>query len=62
MPAGKMILEMFRSTALSNDRAIVVVTHDSRIFPYGDRIAEMLDGRILSIHENEIEPHHGRGM
>lgn len=54
---GKMILEMFRSTALTDDRAIVVVTHDSRIFPYGDRIAEMLDGRILSIHENQYRPH-----
>ena len=51
---GKQILEMFRATALGADRAIVVVTHDSRIFPYGDRIAEMLDGRILSIHENDI--------
>ena len=57
---GKMILEMFRSTALTGDRAIVVVTHDSRIFPYGDRIAEMLDGRILSIHENEFAPAHGK--
>jgi putative ABC transport system ATP-binding protein len=50
---GKQILEMFRTTALGPDRAIVVVTHDSRIFPYGDRIAEMLDGRILSIHDND---------
>jgi putative ABC transport system ATP-binding protein len=58
---GKMILEMFRSTALTGDRAIVVVTHDSRIFPYGDRIAEMLDGRILSIHENEFLPAHLAG-
>jgi len=55
---GKQILEMFRSTALGPDRAIVVVTHDSRIYRYGDRIAEMLDGRILSIHENEIGPGH----
>jgi putative ABC transport system ATP-binding protein len=55
---GKMILEMFRSTALTGDRAIVVVTHDSRIFPYGDRIAEMLDGRVLSIHENEFASSH----
>lgn len=52
---GKQILEMFRTTALGPDRAIVVVTHDSRIFQYGDRIAEMLDGRILSIHENDPE-------
>jgi putative ABC transport system ATP-binding protein len=51
---GKQILEMFRTTALGPDRAIVVVTHDSRIFPFGDRIAEMLDGRILSIHENDL--------
>ncbi|HMW01492.1 MAG TPA: ABC transporter ATP-binding protein, partial [Acidobacteriota bacterium] len=49
---GKMVMEMFRKTALSENRAIVVVTHDNRIFGYGDRIAEMLDGRILSIHEN----------
>jgi putative ABC transport system ATP-binding protein len=53
---GKQILEMFRSAALGPDRAIVVVTHDSRIYKYGDRIAEMLDGRILSIHENELGP------
>lgn len=58
---GKMILEMFRSTALTGDRAIVVVTHDSRIFPYGDRIAEMLDGRVLSIHENDSRPNHLSG-
>jgi putative ABC transport system ATP-binding protein len=55
---GKMVMEMFRSTALSADRAIVVVTHDNRVFPYGDRIAEMLDGRVLSIHENQYAPHH----
>jgi len=53
---GKQILEMFRSTALGPDRAIVVVTHDSRIYKYGDRIAEMLDGHILSIHENDLGP------
>jgi len=57
---GKMVLEMFRSTALTDNRAIVVVTHDNRIFPYGDRIAEMLDGKILSIHENEFAPSHGK--
>jgi putative ABC transport system ATP-binding protein len=57
---GKMVLEMFRSTALTDNRAIVVVTHDNRIFPYGDRIAEMLDGKILSIHENQYAPGHGK--
>ncbi|MGQ9896389.1 MAG: ABC transporter ATP-binding protein [Acidobacteriota bacterium] len=49
---GQMVMEMFRKVALSADRAIVVVTHDNRIFPYGDRIAEMLDGRIVDVHDN----------
>jgi putative ABC transport system ATP-binding protein len=29
------------------DRAVVVVTHDSRVFQYADRIAHMDDGRIV---------------
>jgi putative ABC transport system ATP-binding protein len=51
---GKKVMEIFRSTALSKDRAIVVVTHDNRIFSYGDRIAEMVDGRIINVHQNDI--------
>jgi putative ABC transport system ATP-binding protein len=49
---GKLVMEMFRKVALSPERAIVVVTHDNRIFGYGDRIAEMLDGRIIDVREN----------
>ena len=51
---GKSVLEMFRATALGPNRAIIVVTHDSRIYRYGDRLAEMLDGRILSIKDNAL--------
>ncbi len=49
---GQLVMEMFREVALSPERAIVIVTHDNRIFPYGDRIAEMLDGRIVDVHDN----------
>lgn len=49
---GKLVMEMFRGTALNKDRAIVVVTHDNRIFSYGDRIAEMLDGRIINVYKD----------
>lgn len=52
---GKLIMDMFRNTALSNARAIIVVTHDNRIFSYGDRIAEMLDGRIIALHTDYKE-------
>jgi putative ABC transport system ATP-binding protein len=34
---------------------VIVVTHDSRVFPFGDRIAQMDDGRIVSIQEQHQE-------
>jgi putative ABC transport system ATP-binding protein len=47
--SGRAVMNMLRMTALKDGRAIVVVTHDSRVFPFGDRMAKMLDGRITSI-------------
>ena len=47
---GHQAMELLRSF-LSTDRAIVVVTHDNRIFPFGDRLAKMRDARIESIDE-----------
>ncbi len=46
---GEQIMDMLRSVALKAGRSIAVVTHDPRIFSYADRIAEMDDGRILSL-------------
>jgi putative ABC transport system ATP-binding protein len=43
---GHSVMELLRQSALRPDRAVVVVTHDSRVFPFGDRIAFMNDGRI----------------
>jgi len=31
------------------ERAVIVVTHDNRIFGFADTIARMDDGRILSV-------------
>jgi putative ABC transport system ATP-binding protein len=46
---GEQIMDMLRAVALKPGRSIVVVTHDPRIFPYADRIADMDDGRITEI-------------
>jgi putative ABC transport system ATP-binding protein len=46
---GARVLTMLRSVAVARDRCILLVTHDTRVFPYGDRIAEMLDGRIVRV-------------
>jgi putative ABC transport system ATP-binding protein len=49
---GLKVMETLRTAALQKDRAIIVVTHDTRIFPYADTIARMLDGRIVSVEKN----------
>jgi len=44
---GARIMDMLKLLALRDNRALVIVTHDPRIFPYADRIAHMDDGIIL---------------
>jgi putative ABC transport system ATP-binding protein len=46
---GRMVMEVLRGTALSADRALIIVTHDNRIFNFADRIARMDDGRITLV-------------
>ncbi|HTM55738.1 MAG TPA: ABC transporter ATP-binding protein [Pirellulales bacterium] len=46
---GHTIMELLRSVAVEGDRAVIIVTHDSRVFEFGDRIARMEDGHITGI-------------
>ena len=46
---GGRVMEVLRNTALSSDRALIIVTHDNRIFNFADRIARMDDGRITLV-------------
>ncbi len=46
---GHTILELLRKVAIEGDRAVIIVTHDNRIFEFADRLAQMDDGRIVSI-------------
>ncbi len=46
---GRRVMELMRELALQTDRAVIVVTHDARIFDFADRIAYMNDGRITSV-------------
>ena len=47
--SGHMVMKLMREFALGQDRVLVVVTHDARIFEFADRIAWMEDGRITRI-------------
>lgn len=56
---GRSMMELLRQAAQAPDRALVVVTHDPRIFAFGDRIGRMDDGRIVEItakREPEARP------
>ena len=50
--SGHAVMELLRASAVRPDRAVIVVTHDSRVFQFGDRIAHMNDGRILHTEIN----------
>ena len=42
-------MEVLRGVAKTPDRALIVVTHDTRIFEFADRIARMDDGKIIEV-------------
>jgi len=48
---GHSVMKMLSAVAVQSDRAVVVVTHDQRIYDFAQRIAHMEDGRIQSIEE-----------
>jgi putative ABC transport system ATP-binding protein len=43
---GRRVMELIRGRSTRPDRAVVVVTHDDRIFNLADSIAHVNDGRI----------------
>ena len=52
---GLTVMEMLRHSAVRPDRAVIVVTHDNRVFHFGDRIARMDDGLIVEVTEKSAE-------
>ena len=52
---GRSVMKTLRGVAKSPDRALIVVTHDPRIFEFADRIAHMDDGKIIEVmdHKNK---------
>jgi putative ABC transport system ATP-binding protein len=46
---GHGMMEVLRHVAKRPDRALIVVTHDTRILEFADRIARMDDGKIIEV-------------
>src|SRR3954452_24684912 len=49
---GHRVMELLREVAVGPDRALVIVTHDARIFEFADRIARMDDGRVVKVEDH----------
>lgn len=43
---GQTVMSILRESAVRSDRAVIVVTHDNRVFKFADEIAYMSDGVI----------------
>jgi putative ABC transport system ATP-binding protein len=54
--SGRTVMELLRTLAGAKDRAVVVVTHDDRIYPFADRIIEMSDGMIVTERRQAAKP------
>ena len=54
--SGRTVMQLIKEVSVKPDRAVVVVTHDSRVYDFGDRIVEMSDGAIEQVtiptHQN----------
>ncbi|MFN7733912.1 MAG: ABC transporter ATP-binding protein [Pirellula sp.] len=48
---GHEVMVLLEEIASADNRAVIVVTHDNRIYPFADHIATMSDGRIKSFEK-----------
>jgi len=53
---GRNVMEMMSDLAHKRDRAVVIVTHDSRVLNFADRIVRIEDGAIASPEEAQVPP------
>ena len=53
---GHRIVQQLHDIGKQRDRGVIIVTHDTRIFEFGDRIVHMEDGRVDQIQEGQETP------
>src|SRR5579863_1470396 len=53
---GRNVMQMMSDLAHQRGRAVVIVTHDSRVLNFADRIVRIEDGAIAPAEESEMLP------
>ena len=56
--SGHKTLELLRQSAVHPDRCVIIVTHDSRIYEFADRIVQMDDGRVTGHFDDPTQLQH----
>lgn len=54
--SGRVVMGLIKQVAVQPDRAVIVVTHDSRVYDFGHRLVEMSDGKIDRIRTPNGQP------
>ena len=44
--SGRRVMDLLREVGVAEDRSVIIVTHDNRIFDMADRILVLEDGRV----------------
>jgi len=55
--SGRNVMELLREVSIDPDRVVIVVTHDNRVFNFGDRIIAMADGKVERVSTDPAEMH-----
>jgi putative ABC transport system ATP-binding protein len=56
--SGEAVMELLAANVVRPDRAVIVVTHDSRVLHHAHSIARMDDGRIVETTRPEVASRH----
>ena len=56
LATGRQVLELLQSTAQTDGRCVVVVTHNSGIATMADRVIRVHEGKIAGVEEGEGRP------
>ncbi len=54
--SGQTVMGLIREVAVQPGRAVIVVTHDSRVYHFGGRIVSMSDGLIEEVRDTPYRP------
>ena len=60
--SGRIVMDLLQRLARQRGRAVAIVTHDNRMWGYGDRLVKMEDGRVISDERQAPRPGSGQAV